>query len=658
MIKRYLTGILALICISVASLQIQQVLTFHQQLNLILTPHLAGSFDDINFIYAQLPRLLIAICVGAVLGTVGSLMQQLTQNPLMSPLTMGTSSGAWLALVCISIWWPNLSSNYSSVAAMSGAMMAFGLIIIIAGFQNMAGLPIVISGMVINLLLGAIASAIILLNQQYAETVFMWGAGDLAQNGWDGLTWLWPKLLVGFTLFAFAPRLLSLLRLGKDGAKARGLSVIPVFFILMLIGMWLISASITVVGLIGFIGLISPNLARLLGGRTARQELIISAILGSIMLVITDTLSIWLTHIFNQVVPSGVTAAAIGAPALIWFSRKQLTAQDALSVSIPNSRLYFSKNGTALIVAALLLAALLYITYHPTNSSWSLIWPDEYQWQLRWPRALTSLSAGIALAVAGVILQRIIYNPLASPDILGISSGATFLLVVSTLFINHSLPVNQWLTAFAGCGTVLIALLLLGKRHQFAPASFVLTGISITALLQALVQFSLAKGNQDSYQIIQWMSGSTYRVTDQQAVLLAIFTLLLTVLALLSSRSLTLLSIGRAFSQSRGLNINKTTIFLFTLVALLCAIVTATLGPISFVGLVAPHLAHMLGARKVKSQIAVASLIGGTSMLWADWLGQVILFPNQIAAGTLVAIIGALYFLTLLIFNRIGKSNC
>lgn len=96
-------------------------------------------------------------------------------------------------------------------------------------------------------------------------------------------------------------------------------------------------------------------------------------------------------------------------------------------------------------------------------------------------------------------------------------------------------------------------------------------------------------------------------------------------------------------------------LLLLTLVALLCAVVTATMGPVSFVGLVAPHLARMLGAQHSRSQLLLGSLIGATAMLWADWLGQVMLYPNQIAAGTLVAIIGALYFLGLLIFNRVRQ---
>lgn len=653
--KHLLAVVMLLAAAALASLQFNQPLVLSHQWSLIGSPQLAESFDDFNFTYAQLPRLVMTLIVGAMLGLVSSLMQQLTQNSLTSPLTMGTSSGAWLALIIVSIWWPDAIADYSALAAMTGALLAFGLILLIAGLDNMTGLPMVISGMVINILLGAIAGAIILLHQDYAQNVFMWGAGDLAQNGWEMIEWLVPRLSPLVLLLLLAPRVLTLLRLGHQGAQARGLSVIPAFFLLMIIGIWLVSASITVVGLIGFIGLLTPNIVRALGARTPRMELVASVVFGALLLLLTDMLAQWLTLWFGQVVPSGVTAAAIGAPALIWFSRRQLKAQDGIAVALPGSRQSVSRGLSVTVAALLAVGVALYFCYQPDSADTWLALPSDYQWSLRWPRALTALCTGIGLALAGTILQRLIYNPLASPDILGVSSGATFALVFSSLFLGQSLLSTQWGTALAGSLAVLLVLILLGRKHQFAPSSVILTGIAMTALLQAFVQFCLAKGNQDSYKILQWLAGSTYRVTAEQATLLSGLVLALFVLSLMSSRALTLISISRSFATARGLNSAWMSLGLLVLVAMLCAVVTATMGPVAFVGLIAPHLARMLGAQQVKAQLLLGSLIGATTMLWSDWLGQVLLFPNQIAAGTLVAILGALYFLALLIVNRLAK---
>lgn len=195
-------------------------------------------------------------------------------------------------------------------------------------------------------------------------------------------------------------------------------------------------------------------------------------------------------------------------------------------------------------------------------------------------------------------------------------------------------------------------LLFIGKRSQFNPSNFVLSGIALSALLQALVQFALAQGSGDSYKILLWLTGSIYRVTSQTAIMLMISVCVLAIGVLAISRWLTLISIGRAFSNARGLNPSTANSVMLTIVALLCAFSTATVGPIAFVGLVAPHMAIMLGAKKVKQQLLVGSLIGATLMLWADWLGQIAIYPSQVAAGTLVAILGSTYFLFLMLKSK------
>ena len=644
---------LLLVLGAIASLQLNQPLSWNRQLTLLFSPMKAESFADYNYVYSQLPRVAMTILVGGSLGLVGSLMQQLTQNRLTSPFTLGTSSGAWLALIVLSVWLPDAVADQSAFAAMTGALIAFGLIILIAGIRNITGLPMIISGMVINILLGAIASGIILLNQQYAQNIFMWGAGDLTQNGWESTQWLFPRLFLSIPLLLIAPRLLTLMRLGQEGASARGLAIVPTFFILMLTGIWLVSASVTAVGLIGFIGLLSPNIAKALGARTPGSELWASLILGALLLLITDILSISLGQYLGHVIPSGVTAAAIGAPALIWFNKGKPKAEDQLSVQMPGKRSVVGKTLWTILFGLFVTGAAFYFLAHNNGEAWHYGLPGAYQWELRWPRAITSLSAGIALAVAGTILQRLIHNPLASPDLLGVSSGATLALVIATLFFSHSLMDIHWTIAMLGSLVVLVILLLLGKRQHYSPSTMILTGIAITALLQAFIQFCLAKGNQDSYSILQWLAGSTYRVTHAQALLLAGFSAGLVILSLCSCRGLTLLSVSRDFARARGLNTSTASFILLGTVALLCSVTTATMGPVSFIGLIAPHMALMMGAKKVHLQILLSAGIGGTVMLWADWLGQVILFPNQIAAGILVSIIGAVYFLILTSWQRI-----
>ncbi len=247
---RYLSVLCVLIGLVVATFQFDAVLSLSQQWQAINQARvdltLLDDFDKIIFVESQLPRLIMAILVGGMLGLVGSLMQQLTQNALVSPMTLGTASGAWLALVIMNVWFVEYVADYASMAALVGASLTFGLVVAIAGIRNLSGLRIVLSGISVNIFLGAVATAIILLNEQYAKNLFIWGAGDLAQNGWDQIVWLLPKLSAAVLIFIFAPRVLALLRLGNVGAAARGLNVIPAFFGLFTVGLWLVASSITV----------------------------------------------------------------------------------------------------------------------------------------------------------------------------------------------------------------------------------------------------------------------------------------------------------------------------------------------------------------------------------------------------------------------------
>lgn len=186
---RYSLAFISLFLVVWMSFQWNATLSLPQQIDAILqvisNPSSLDDFDKIIFIESQLPRLVMAILIGGMLGLVGSLMQQLTQNSLVSPMTLGAASGAWLALVVMNVWFADYVADYASIAALFGALITFALVVAIAGVNNLSGLPIVLSGMAVNIFLGAVATAIILLNDQYAKNLFIWGTGDLAQNGWE-----------------------------------------------------------------------------------------------------------------------------------------------------------------------------------------------------------------------------------------------------------------------------------------------------------------------------------------------------------------------------------------------------------------------------------------------------------------------------------------
>ncbi|QNH02239.1 Fe(3+)-hydroxamate ABC transporter permease FhuB [Pseudomonas sediminis] len=612
------------------------------------------SFEFLQLQLSALPRLSMALLTGAALGLSGSLLQQITQNRLVSPMTIGASSGAWLGLVLATLLVPTFAAGHGQWAALLGALLAVGLVLLIAGRSGIGGLPLVLGGMAINLLLGALAAGLVLINNQYTQGLFVWGAGDLAQIDWHWVQWLWPKLLLALPLLILAPRPLSLLQLGGDAAQGRGLALWPVMLVLFLAALWLCSVSITAVGLIGFIGLLTPNMAKMLGARTARDELLYSALLGALLLLSTDALALLANRLSGQLVPSGAAAALIGAPVLLWLARRHLAAEDPRGLQLPRGAEHFGWRSALWVAVFALLALTVALGLARGIDGWRLEWPSALVWSLRWPRVLTAASAGAGLAISGLLLQRLLRNPLASPDILGLSAGATLAVMLALIiFGGAALGAVAPLAAFVGSLAVLAVLMLLGRRHRYSPALMALLGISLGALLNAALQFVLAKGSGDSFALLGWLAGSTYRATPVQALGLTLGVLLFGALALLFHRALTLIGIGDGVAASRGLDVPRLRLALLVLVALLCALVTSLLGPVAFLGLLAPHIAVMLGARRVLPQLLLAASLGAVLMLLADWVGRTLIFPLQIPVGIVASVLCGGYFVFLLIRGRL-----
>ncbi|WP_457977957.1 Fe(3+)-hydroxamate ABC transporter permease FhuB [Ectopseudomonas composti] len=613
------------------------------------------SFAFLQLQLSALPRLSMALLTGAALGLSGSLLQQITQNRMVSPMTIGASSGAWLGLVLATLLVPAFAASHGQWAALLGALLAVGLVLLIAGRSGIGGLPLVLGGMAMNLLLGALAAGLVLINNQYAQGLFIWGAGDLAQIDWHWVQWLWPKLLLALPLLILAPRPLSLLQLGSDAAQGRGLALWPVMLVLFLAALWLCAVSITAVGLIGFIGLLTPNMAKMLGARTARDELLYSTLLGALLLLGTDSLALLANRLSGQLVPSGAAAALIGAPVLLWLARRHLAAEDPRGLQLPRGAERFGWRSALWVAALALLALTVALGLARGVDGWRLQWPSTLVWSLRWPRVLTAASAGAGLAISGLLLQRLLRNPLASPDILGLSAGATLAVMLALIvFGGAALGAVAPLAAFVGSLAVLAVLMLLGRRHHYSPALMALLGISLGALLNAALQFVLAKGSADSFALLGWLAGSTYRATPAQALWLTLGVLLFGAVALLFRRALTLIGIGDGVAASRGLNVPRVRLALLVLVALLCALVTSLLGPVAFLGLLAPHIAVMLGARRVLPQLLLAASLGAVLMLLADWAGRTLIFPLQIPVGIVASVLCGGYFVFLLIRGRLA----
>ncbi len=649
---KYSLGIVTLVPVTFLLWQSQNPLGLQSQINVISfllmdSADAITSFDQIEFAFSLLPRTCLALLIGAALGLTGSVLQQITQNPLVSPLTLGTSSGAWLALVCMTIGWPMASmAIYGHWVALLGGILASASVILIAGRNGISGLPIVLAGMAVHMFLGALAVTIVLLNDQSVRILFIWGAGDLTQSDWFWVKWLLPKLSIVFFLPLFCFRSLTLMKLGDTNAQARGMSLKWTLCLIILFSLWGVSASITAVGVIGFVALMAPNIARALGVRSSFHEMWSSALIGAWVLLLMDGVAQWASQWTLNLVPSGIAVALLGAPYLLLLM-KQGRIKDNQSI---NTTINIDRSVTPFKLITFLLTLLLIVAlsafYSPTLSQ--LSWPSDDQWQWRWPRMLGAFSAGAGMAVAGMVLQTLIRNPLASPDILGLSAGASLSLILVSMVTGASVHEVGPFVAFVGSLMTLGLLIILGRKHQYNPAFMVLLGIGLMAMLDAVINFSLAKGGPEVFGIIGWMSGSTYHMQPNRALVLTAITAILVLLVILLHPWLKLLSLPDDVAQARGLNTSTSRLCLMVIAAIICAFCTSLLGPIAFVGLVAPHAARLLGARTVKMHIVFSCGLGGSFLLAANWLGQVALFPTQIPAGALASLIGGAYFLILL----------
>lgn len=602
--------------------------------------------------YAAAPRAAMALLAGAALGLAGCVLQQVTRNRLVSPLTIGASSGAWLALVSGAAFAPAVAAGWGIWFAMGGALAATGLVLAIAGRTGISGLPVVLAGMAVNLLLQAVATVVVLANDQAVDNLFIWYAGDLTQTDWSWPAWLAPQVAAAAAILLLCRRPLDLMRLGLDAAAGRGLSLLPLLLVAVLTALWLASAVVTAVGIIGFIGLLAPNLARLMGVRGALAEMLASLALGALVLLATDAIALYAGTFTRDIVPSGAAAALIGVPVLMALALRRLRAQDHAALRLPEGSDALRPLWAVAALAGLAVLTAASLTLAPSQEGWQLAWPSDLILGLRWPRLLTALAAGVGMAVSGVILQRLLRNPLASPDIIGISSGATLALVAAVVLFGGSIHDFGAPVALTGGLAALVVLLVLGRRQDNAPGAVALVGIALAALLDAVLQFVLAKGGDETVMVIGWLAGSTARATAEQAVGLTAAVTVLAGLSLGLHRWLTLLAAGDPFAGGRGLPVGPARALLLTLGAVLAAAVTAVVGPVAFVGLIAPHLAALMGARRSGQHLATAAVLGAVLMVLSDWLGRTLLHPVQLPTGAMASVIGGSYFLVLLLLAR------
>jgi len=272
---------------------------------------------------------------------------------------------------------------------------------------------------------------------------------------------------------------------------------------------------------------------------------------------------------------------------------------------------------------------------------------------LRLPRVLVAFLVGTGLAVSGAILQGLTRNPLAAPEIIGFSAGAS-LAAVTLIVVFPAVPLLTLpLAAFSGAFAAALVVYLLAWKKGSSPLRLILIGIGITFIASALQTVMITFGEINSVtQALIWISGSVYGRSWEHLWPLLPWLIVFLPIAFLLSRDLNLLNLGDEVAQGLGNRVERQRGLLAITSVALAGAAVATAGRIDFIGLIAPHIARQLVGPSHEGLMPTTALLGGMIVVLADLAGRVLFAPIELPCGLITAAIGAPYFLYLLYRSR------
>ncbi len=282
-------------------------------------------------------------------------------------------------------------------------------------------------------------------------------------------------------------------------------------------------------------------------------------------------------------------------------------------------------------------------------------------WTLRLPRVVLAVLAGMALALAGALLQRVTRNPVAAPSILGITDGAA-VGVVAFLWIfsddANALTVSiHWQPLAAALGALvfaaLVAVLALFDPQGRSPLRIILYGISLAALAKAAVTLMMILGPvYRAGQALTWLTGSVGAAHWQDVGTVAAGLIAATLILVMVGCHVRQLVLDPETAQATGVSVGRAQLLFLVLAVALTALAVSQVGAVGFVGLIAPHIARLIHGQFTGGYLAATAMIGGVLVLGADTLARTLAPPVELPAGALTALVGAPLFLWLLLKER------
>ncbi|MZE56814.1 Fe(3+)-hydroxamate ABC transporter permease FhuB [Streptomyces sp. SID5770] len=628
----------------------------------------ADPADASVVVASRLPRAVAGLLVGAALGMAGSALQAVSRNVIASPDTLAVNAGSYLALGIAAVTGVSLPLFATSGIAFAGGLAAAAVVLGLSGL-GAGTVRLVLAGSALTLGLTAVTEGLLLLFPRETEGLYQWNQGSISQSGFDGVLQMAPVALAAVAGLLLLARRVDALALGDDAARGLGVPVRSTRVTAVVLTALLSAAAVTLAGPIGFVGLCAPALVRALARRTprlhrSRTGLPVAGLVGAALVLGSDVLLRAVIPVDVAVaVPTGVVTSLVGAVFLIVMAAR---VKDTAGTT-PVDRLRIRSRTVFLVTTGALVVVLVGVAVAAVLLGDSkLLLGDVVNWaqgragrtvtfvlDTRVPRVLAALLAGAALALAGTLVQAVTRNPLAEPNILGVSGGGALgaVLLVTTVPLAGSWSVAG--AAFAGSAVSSVLVFGLAARGGFQQNRLVLIGFGTATASAALISLLIVLTDPfNATKALTWLSGSTYGRTLPDSVPLAVVLTVGLVVAVLRRAELDLVSLDEDTPRLLGLDLGRGRLGFLVLSVLLSATAVAAAGTIGFVGLVAPHAARALVGRRHVRVVPVAVLLGAALVCAADLVGRTVIAPAQLGAGLMTAVIGTPYFLHLLVRSR------
>ncbi|MFJ6852735.1 iron ABC transporter permease [Streptomyces sp. NPDC091271] len=628
----------------------------------------AEAGDASVVVASRLPRMVAAVLIGLALGMAGSALQAVSRNVLASPDTLAVNAGSYLALGVLAVTGTTLPLLASSGAAFVGGLAAAAVVLGLSGLGK-GTVRLVLAGSALALGLNAATEALLLLFPQQTEGLYRWNQGSVGQNGFDGVIQMAPVIAVGLVGLMLVARRVDALALGDDAARGLGVPVRGTRVTTVVLATLLSAAAVTLAGPIGFVGLCAPALVRPLirrfrGLARSRVSLPVAGLVGAALVLGSDVLLRAFVPADTAVeVPTGVVTTVVGGVFLVVMA---LRTRDTAAADAPD-RLRIPGRTAFLVTVAVLAVVLVGVLVAAVLLGDSkLLLGDVVNWaqgragrvvtfvlDTRVPRVTAALLAGAALALSGTLVQAVTRNPLAEPGVLGVSGGAG---LGAVLLVTTAQSAGSWEVAGAAFGGAAVTASLvfgLAARGGFRQSRLVLLGMGVSSAAAALISLIIVLSDPfDTTKALTWLSGSTYGRNMPDALPVAVVLVVGIVLAVVRRRELDLVALDEDTPRLLGLGLPRARLGFLVVAVLLSASAVAAAGTIGFVGLVAPHAARALVGRRHVRVVPVSLLLGAVLVCLADLAGRTVIAPAQLGAGLMTAVIGAPYFLYLLVRTR------